>query len=375
VIIDHCLFEHNEATDISFYPVPSGGAIALDNSSIMIRNSRFTNNVSVSGGAIICATGSNAEIINNEFSVNTAPDPSGGSQWGQGCGAAITVYDYSNPAIRNNVFHDNIAERHGGAIVCNDNCNPYIDHNLFYYNTADGLGGAIELEVASNPVLINNTISYNQAGFGGGIDVWNDCSPEVRNTILWGNNASVAGTQVNINDASCVPDFYYCDIQGGQAAFGGSPHSGYYENCMDMDPVFEDASLAYYSLMCELSPCKDAGDPDPIYNDPNGSRNDMGAIWPPVYCLGISEVESDGFFIYPNPVQTEVNIEYQIGQPSLIRITLVNQLGQEIMVMPIKGSPAGKQKISINVSTLPQGVYFIKLQKGNEIAARKMIRL
>jgi hypothetical protein len=45
------------------------------------------------------------------------------------------------------------------------------------------------------------------------------------------------------------------------------------------------------------------------------------------------------------------------------------------MVIPIRRSPAGKQKISINVSTLPQGIYFIKLQKGNEIAARKMIRL
>lgn len=44
------------------------------------------------------------------------------------------------------------------------------------------------------------------------------------------------------------------------------------------DPIFTDTSISDYSLMAG-SPCIDAGDPDPVYNDPDGSRNDIGALW------------------------------------------------------------------------------------------------
>lgn len=54
LVIDHCLFDRNEAKDVSLHTRPSGGAIALLQSSPVIRNSRFTNNLSVNGGAITC---------------------------------------------------------------------------------------------------------------------------------------------------------------------------------------------------------------------------------------------------------------------------------------------------------------------------------
>jgi len=375
MVIDHCLFDQNEATDVSLYPNPGGGAIALDNSSPVIRNSRFTNNLSLVGGAIICNGGSNGPIYNNEFTGNTVITY---GAWGQGYGGALCMYLYSDPAVSHNTFSSNHAGNSGGAIVCITGCNPRIDHNLVYNNTADTVGGGIEILDNCSPELINNTIANNESAFGGGVDVSNGSTPEIRNTIIWGNTAVTAGNQVNVYDTTCVPDFYYCDIQGGQAAFGGYPDTGVYENCMDMDPVFLDPVNDDYRLFKDNSPCINSGDPDASYNDPDGSRNDMGALWPPEWPDGINFEQRIGkilLSVYPNPVLSEAIVEYNIEQPADIRIMLVNQLGQEIMVMPIKRSPAGKQKISINVSTLPQGVYFIKLQKGNEIAAWKMIRL
>jgi len=88
LVIDHCLFDHNEATDVSLYPSPSGGAIALLNGSPGIRYSRFANNLSVNGGAIACQ-GSHASISHNEFTGNTVIDPSGGTVYGQGAGGAL----------------------------------------------------------------------------------------------------------------------------------------------------------------------------------------------------------------------------------------------------------------------------------------------
>ena len=41
--------------------------------------------------------------------------------------------------------------------------------------------------------------------------------------------------------------------------------------------MFAGSAEHDYSLI-EGSPCIDGGDPNPLYNDPDGSRNDMGAI-------------------------------------------------------------------------------------------------
>lgn len=54
-----------------------------------------------------------------------------------------------------------------------------------------------------------------------------------------------------------------------------------------MDPQFTGPVSHDYSLQ-DSSPCIDAGDPDPAYNDPDGSRNDVGAVpyAPVVYVCG-----------------------------------------------------------------------------------------
>jgi len=44
-----------------------------------------------------------------------------------------------------------------------------------------------------------------------------------------------------------------------------------------LEPQFAGPATHDYSLLIS-SPCIDAGDPDPLYSDPDGSRNDVGAI-------------------------------------------------------------------------------------------------
>ena len=46
-----------------------------------------------------------------------------------------------------------------------------------------------------------------------------------------------------------------------------------------MDPIFWDD---IYLTLYFTSPCRDAGNPDPVFNDYNGSRNDQGAYGGPL---------------------------------------------------------------------------------------------
>lgn len=58
-------------------------------------------------------------------------------------------------------------------------------------------------------------------------------------------------------------------------------------NDFSLDPKFAGPAAHDYSLQ-DSSPCIDAGDPDSGYNDPDGSRNDVGAVpfLQPVYLCG-----------------------------------------------------------------------------------------
>ena len=87
----------------------------------------------------------------------------------------------------------------------------------------------------------------------------------MNNNILWGDTAP-NGPEIYVE--SCNPAVTYCDIQGGWPGTGN----------IDADPIFAGPYNEDYYLRWH-SPCIDAGDPDPSYNDPDGTRNDMGAFY------------------------------------------------------------------------------------------------
>lgn len=59
-----------------------------------------------------------------------------------------------------------------------------------------------------------------------------------------------------------------------------------------MNPQFAGPANHDYSLLA-VSPCIDAGDPEPGHNDPDGSRNDVGALpfMAPVYVCGDANMD------------------------------------------------------------------------------------
>ncbi|MCK4696190.1 MAG: PKD domain-containing protein, partial [Candidatus Cloacimonetes bacterium] len=86
------------------------------------------------------------------------------------------------------------------------------------------------------------------------------------NSILWNDSPQ----EIYINTGSVTAT--YSDIQGGWTGTGN----------IDSDPLFVDPANGDYHLQ-EGSICIDAGDPDPQYNDPDGTIADMGAYFFPQF--------------------------------------------------------------------------------------------
>jgi hypothetical protein len=76
---------------------------------------------------------------------------------------------------------------------------------------------------------------------------------------------------------------------------------------------------------------------------------------------GVEEVENSRLSIYPNPVSQSLVISHQ----SLVNtVEVMDVLGRILMVRQAQhdgvGGHAEERSISIDVETLPNGIYFIK---------------
>jgi PKD repeat protein len=323
-------------------------------------------------------------------------------EFSTGAGGAISLR-YASPAISHNAIVENSVSGAAGGISMHYS-SPLLAGNLIARNTASSLGGAIACNAACDAIIINNTICGNQGGsYGGGIFLWDDCSPVLRNTILWANSAS-GGKEVYLT-ASCDPDFYYCDVAGGVGGFAGDgaggAFDGAYESCIDAAPLFADPQNGDYHLTwanfpmddSTKSPCIDAGDPDPQYNDPDSTRNDIGAL----YFDQTTGAQDEPFagmttfhlgWAFPNPFRPGATATAQQGTRMVYSIPatagggmldVLNIRGQVVRSFPVAHSGNsstdavvwyGRDRWGRQVGA---GLYLYRLTAGGRRATRRMV--
>jgi len=89
---------------------------------------------------------------------------------------------------------------------------------------------------------------------------------------------------------------------------------------------------------------------------------------------GINDMyfKTAGINIYPNPANTEVNVQMNVTESANIEFTLIDLVGQTLIAKNLNFT-AGMNDEKINLSNLSNGIYLLKMKKGNSVYTNKLI--
>ena len=163
--------------------------------------------------------------------------------------------------IKGNRF---IADSVDDIIRGDNNASLDVQRNVF----SNSAKGNIIVTLGPDCRFINNTVDGGRRGLA-----------------IFGLNATILNNIIVNIDQYGIYDTHESSIIDYNDCWNNGSHNDPGLNGISVNPLFENPSNYNYQLN-ENSPCIDAGHPDLIYLDPDGSRNDMGAI--PFYQVPIA---------------------------------------------------------------------------------------
>ncbi len=254
----------------------AAGAIYVENSMLDIADATIRNSVTSYISQNEDAFGSGIYVYNSDITIQNLVLENNILPGENSKGAGI--YLFNSEGVETDVLIENVE-------ICNNSANygcgiymvrvnPVIRNVLIADNNAFMQGGAIYAKDCF-PHIVNCTIVNNSSGGTGGLYLTGqgDTFPgiEIINTILWGNEDD----QVRLFGDPKLLTISYCDVMNGEDGINKRPQDTLiYTDNIELDPLL---NIDY--TLSGGSPCISAGNPDPQYNDPDGSRNDIGAFY------------------------------------------------------------------------------------------------
>ena len=213
------------------------------------------------GNSGISCFNSSPTIVGNIIVENTAWTYEGGG---------ITLLSTKAYVVSGNIIANNSSEGDGGAIYVDDQGRSSLEDTICYNIMYSNVGyGDIGIEGTTDTLYVfNNTIevTVSSALFNAG-----------RGHVVVRNNILVGAADFALVDPSSegtITAEYNCLFANAQDCYGFDLGPG---NVLS-NPLFTDQEAHNFTLLL-TSPCIDAGDPDSVYNDPDGTRNDIGALY------------------------------------------------------------------------------------------------
>jgi len=78
---------------------------------------------------------------------------------------------------------------------------------------------------------------------------------------------------------------------------------------------------------------------------------------------------------YPNPFNPSTTISYQLPSNSFTTLKVYDMLGKEVALLVNEEQKTGSYSVQFNAIKLSSGIYFYRLQAGNNFETKRMILL
>ncbi|MEP6513729.1 MAG: T9SS type A sorting domain-containing protein, partial [Parafilimonas sp.] len=78
--------------------------------------------------------------------------------------------------------------------------------------------------------------------------------------------------------------------------------------------------------------------------------------------------------LYPNPAKYFLSLQYQVVKLSQVTISIFNNKGISVYEFNAGSHAAGVTKTQLDISSLPKGIYVVKLRMGETTLSQKFIK-
>lgn len=225
----------------------------------------------------------------------------------------------------------------------------------FEYNvTLDGDVDCYELKIDDS---YGDGLSLgNESGYGietvGGISLVNEFqNPNFGSSVTAFFSTAESAPSFNCVNNSCVDpgdgSGTYATVEDCQSSCAITTYDCINGGCVESS----NSSGAFISLqLCETN-CSSA---------PSPSNIDDNLIVP-----------SASVNVYPNPIQDIATVEFQLENNAELNLSIMNILGQVVYTELVKAT-SGKNKMSVDLSNLKDGVYLVQMNINNETITKKI---
>jgi hypothetical protein len=132
-----------------------------------------------------------------------------------------------------------------------------------------------------------------------------------------------------------------------------------------------DFSFTYADFTIPTLGCRKNSDSKMSDSDPVASP--AGGFWPCDVGLEPIATEPPAIAIHPNPADDFLNLSLSLERPAVVNVMISNVFGQVVITRDKIVSGGGLQEISIDISRLPAGMYFITVEFDRERLTRKVV--